>query len=307
MKHSIKITLVLLGMFIIAQLLGLVVVNLYSPHVQIITSANGTTENVTAYNLPYGFEPPQAVSPSSTVLQICIALIIAITAMFLLMKYGATSILRGWFFIVVALALGVTLNAFIQNFAYSSIIALVIAIPVSFLKIFQRNMWVHNISELLIYPGIAAIFVPFLNVWTAVVLLVIISIYDIYAVWHSGIMQKMAKYQIKTLRLFSGFYVPYLGKKERELISKMQKSSKMKNKKVKVNLAILGGGDVVFPIIMAGVALQAWGLMPALCVTLGATLGLAYLFYSGDKGKFYPAMPFITIGCFIGLILGHLI
>jgi presenilin-like A22 family membrane protease len=83
---------------------------------------------------------------------------------------------------------------------------LVIALPLAFTKIYGRNFLVHNLTELFIYPGIAAVFVPILNIWTIIVLLILISIYDMWAVWHSGIMQKMAKYQINQLKIFSGFY-----------------------------------------------------------------------------------------------------
>lgn len=307
MKHSVKITLMLLSMFVIAQLIGILVATLYAPHVVQVTDQNGTLVNVTTYNLPYGMNPPQDVNPSTSLVSIIVAVIIAVVAMFFLMRYGATLFLRLWFFVVIALALGITFNAFIQNVGYSSIIALVIAIPISFFKVFQRNILLHNITELLIYPGIAVIFIPLLNLWTVCLLLIFISFYDMYAVWHAGFMQKMAKYQIKTLRVFSGFFVPYVGKKEKELIKNAQRSKKASNRKVKVNIAILGGGDVVFPIILAGVVLYTLGLIPALLVSLGATIALAFLFYVSEKGKFYPAMPFITIGCFIGLLIGYLI
>ena len=164
-----------------------------------------------------------------------------------------------------------------------------------------------NITELFIYPGIASIFVPLLNIWTVVLLLILISIYDIYAVWHAGFMQKMAQYQIKKLKFFTGFFVPYLGKKQRDLIKGAASNSKLKNKKIKVNVAILGGGDVVFPIILAGVVLNSLGLIQAIIISIGATIALAWLFYISEKGKFYPAMPFISIGCLIALGLALLI
>ncbi|MBU2503609.1 MAG: hypothetical protein KJ879_00960, partial [Nanoarchaeota archaeon] len=79
-------------------------------------------------------------------------------------------------------------------------------------------------------------------------------------------------------------------------------------------------GDVVFPIITAGVVLKTvsvslpfglkdftGGIGPALFVILGATLGLTYLFFFSEKKKFYPAMPFITAGIVIGMVLGYLI
>ena len=65
----------------------------------------------------------------------------------------------------------------------------------------------------------------------------------------------------------------------------------LKNKKVKVNLAILGGGDIIFPIIASGVMLKTLGLGAALLVLLGATLGLAYLFFLAKKRKYYYQNP----------------
>ena len=76
---------------------------------------------------------------------------------------------------------------------------------------------------------------------------------------------------------------------------------------MKVSLAILGGGDVVFPIITAGVVMNALGFIPALMVVIGATIALSLLFLYSTKGKFYPAMPFITAGLFVGIAVAYLI
>ena len=296
-------------MFFVAQLIGLLVINSYAPQTKQVTNEQGELVNITTYNLPFGTDPPEDISPKTSLLSIIIAIFIAVSLMFILMKYKAELFLRLWFFFVVTLALAITINAALLHFFIPPYISLIIALPFSFLKIFKRNIIIHNITELLIYPGIAAIFVPLLNVWTIILLLILISVYDMYAVWHSGIMQKMAKYQIQQLRIFSGFFVPYLGKKESELVKKFKNSNSksMKNKKIKVSVAILGGGDVVFPIILAGVVLRALGPIQALIISIGATLALALLFYYSEKGKFYPAMPFISTGCFIALVVAYLI
>ncbi|PIN93774.1 hypothetical protein COU54_01945 [Candidatus Pacearchaeota archaeon CG10_big_fil_rev_8_21_14_0_10_31_24] len=304
MKHSVLITILLIAMFFIAQLIGIAVVSVYSPQTIEVTNDNGQIENQTIYNLPYGLDPPPENNPSSNLISIVVALAVAITLIFFLMKFNAEIFLRLWFFIVIALALGISLNAAVINIPYSTLIVLILAIPLAYFKIFKPNMIVHNITELLIYPGIAAIFVPLLNVFTIIILLIFISLYDMYAVWHSGFMQKMANYQIKTLKLFSGFFIPYLRNKEKVTIVK-NKSKSIKSKSVKVNVAILGGGDVVFPIMVAGVVLRQFSLIPALIVALCATLALAGLFYISEKGKFYPAMPFISVGCFIALGIIH--
>ena len=303
-------------MFLVTQLIGLYVVSNYST----TRIENGDIVNVSGQPLPYGLETPEIEKPSdyqSVFYMILFAFIIAITIIFFLTKIKAEFILKAWFFLVVTLALGITFNSFFQ-IKYAWLIALAIALPLAFLKIFKRNFLLHNATELLIYPGIAAIFVPILNFWTILILLGIISLYDMWAVWHSGIMQKMAKYQINTLKIFSGFFVPYLSKKIRMKI-KEAKKSKSKKKSIKVNIALLGGGDVIFPLITAGVILKTkvslpfglhefiGGFIPALFVIGGAMLGLGFLFFISKKKKFYPAMPFITAGILLGIILSYLI
>lgn len=308
MKHTIKITLFLLSLFLLAQFIGLYVVNYYSP----VKILNGEKINVSAPSLPYGFQTPDLNSTgefNQALASILFAFIIAISLMLLLTKIKARFFLRLWFFLVVSLALGITLNAFVPDFAYKIWAISAFAIAFAFLKIYRRNFIIHNTTELLIYPGIAAVFVPIFNIYTIFVILIIISLYDMWAVWHSGIMQKMAKYQINHLNIFSGFFVPYLSENMKDKIAKMKPSEKerLKDKKIKVNVAILGGGDIVFPIIAAGVVLKTLGLMPALLVTLGATLGLSYLIFFSEKKKFYPAMPFITMGIFLGALVGYFI
>lgn len=294
-------------MFLITQFIGLFVISVYTPTTVQIHSENGTIINQTSYNLPLGLDPPQDTNPKVNIISIIIAFIFAIVIMLVLMNFKAELILRFWFLIVIMIALTLTLNAGFMQFTNNALmLAVLIAIPIAILKVFQRNIILHNITELLIYPGIAALFVPLLNIWTTVILLIIISAYDMYAVWHAKFMQKMAKYQINQVKVFSGFFVPYLSKKDRIEMEKAKKS-KLKNKKMKVNVAILGGGDVIFPIILAGVVFNVFGLLSALIISLGATIALATLFYYSEKGKFYPAMPFITAGLFIALGIVYLI
>jgi presenilin-like A22 family membrane protease len=308
MKHNLQITIILLAMFIVTQFIGLYVVDHYSS----VKVVNGNVINVSAPSLPFGLETPEVEKDNEFYIflpSIILAFIIAIFLVFLLSKIKAEFILKLWFFVVVMIALGISLYAFLPSFKYSTIIILAIVFPLAFIKIYKRNFLVHNLTELFVYPGIAAIFVPILNIWTIIALLIIISIYDVWAVWHSGIMQKMAKYQINKLKIFSGFFVPYISKKLRIKLKEMRKSQKGKKskKKIKVNIAILGGGDVIFPIITAGVMLKTLGLIPALFVIIGATLGLSYLFFFAAKKKFYPAMPFITTGIFVGIILSYIL
>ena len=312
MKHNSKITLILLAMFLVTQLIGLAVVYAYTPIVEQV-EVDGQLVNVTTNPLPYNLEPPKT-EPLSALTSIVIAFVIAIIFIFLLTKFKAAMIIRLWFFFVVTLVMAISLNALFQFVTPSSaILAIILSLPLAVYKIFKRNIILHNLTELLIYPGIAVVFIPLLNVWTIIILLILISLYDMWAVWHSGFMQKMASFQINELKIFGGFFVPYLTKKQRVQIKnakqqmKLSKRDKKRMGSMKVNLAILGGGDVVFPIITAGIILRVMGLTEALIVVAAATIALALLFLFSQKGKFYPAMLFITAGLLIGIGLAYLV
>ena len=223
MKHNTKITTILISMFIITQIIGIFVIYAYSQGI----------------DLPYGMQPPTDFQQNNNlavgISSLFFSFLIAILVFILLMKLKAETFIRLWFFIVTVLALGLTINIIliyiikIPSFVdYISYLALVIALPLAYIKIFRRNMIVHNSTELLIYPGIAAVFVVLLaNLFGSfliigmVLVLLAISIYDFWAVWHSEIMQKMAKYQINTLKFFTGFFIPYASEKDKLKIKKV--------------------------------------------------------------------------------------
>jgi presenilin-like A22 family membrane protease len=324
MKHDIKIVGIILAMFIITQFIGLYVINYYSP----VKVVDNVQENITSSNqLPFGLEPPPESNQANiwqTLLYIIPSFVIAISIFFILTKFKAEIVLKIWFFIVVIIALSTSIISFFHSSALVFlIISLAIAIPLAFFKIYRRNFLVHNLTELLIYPGIAAVFVALLSsadnpdrgIYSIIVLLILISIYDLWAVWHSGIMQKMAKYQINKLKIFAGFFIPYVSGKLRMKFKKMKKSDK-RNRKIKINVALLGGGDVIYPLIAAGVVLRKFGFtsvlglelpLASLLIVLGAVLGLSYILFFGERKKAYPAMPFISAGVFVALGLCYLI
>lgn len=292
-----------MSMFITTQLIGLFVISFY---------------NAPDKQLPYGMEPPEEIKTETSFISILFAFAIAISLFFLLTKIKAEKFIRIWFFVVTVIAISLTLNVvlFKFNLIYTNFIALIFALPLAYIKIFKRDLLVHNITELIIYPGIAAVFVPILGILGIIILLFAISIYDIWAVWQSKFMQRMAKYQINKLKFFTGFFVPYAGKKQRakiKLIKQKYKTKKalekhFKNAKIKINLAILGGGDIIFPIITAGIFYKVYALIwPALIITISATLGLLGLFILAKKGKYYPAMPFLTIAMYSGMLINWLV
>jgi len=261
MKHNLKITFILLGLFILAQLIGLVIVDIYNTQ-----------------QLPYGIEKPHVENEQTSFLPMIIFILIATVLFVLLMRFKANRLWKYWFFFSVVLCLLIAFGSFLNQ-----LMALILAIFLGYYKIFKPNIIVHNFSELFIYGGLAAVFVPIFNVFSISVLFVLIMIYDMIAVWKTKHMVKMAKFQSK-LKIFTGLLIPY-----------------------KKGVAILGGGDIGFSLLFAGTVLKYHGFLSGTIVVLFAALGLLSLLLLAEKKKFYPAMPFIGIGCFVGYLVSMLV
>ena len=166
---------------------------------------------------------------------------------------------------------------------------------------------VHNLTELFIYPGIALLLVPLLNVFYAFILLVLISIYDAYAVWKSKHMVTMAKFA-KSSNLFPGLAISY-DSKSGDIVKKNINKKNKSRKSKEVRSGILGGGDIAFPLIFSSVFLVSliqgglhflWALFFSFLVSLFSAAALFLLFIFGKRDKYYPAMPFISAGVFVG-------
>ena len=280
MKHSVSITLIILATFLLAQFIGLAVLYKY------IDPAKSREEGKTVFkDLPIGERPP--VNENTSFIPIIIAVLLGTGLMLLLIKYRWVLVWKVWFLLAVIIALTVAWSVFV-----APIFAFLLALIVGIWKVFKPNVWVHNLTELFIYGGLAAIFSPLFNLTSVSILLILIAIYDAYAVWKSKHMVTLAKSQTDA-KVFAGLLIPYtLGK-----IAPVKRTLR----KIKVRTAILGGGDIGFPLIFAGVVLKEIGLWQSVVIPFFALAGLALLLFTADEKKFYPAMPYISAGCFLGL------
>ncbi|MEM4181636.1 MAG: presenilin family intramembrane aspartyl protease [Candidatus Pacearchaeota archaeon] len=286
MKHKFSITLIILGMFLITQTFGLFLIS--RGDLPEFIRGEGEQKNITGF------------------FNILIAFIISLTFFFFLIQYKWKFFIKIWFGLIIFISLTVTFYAFLIIFFKESDIvlfySLLLSIIFTFLKILRPSVVIHNITEIFIYSGVSLIFVHYLTPFYAVLFLILISFYDMWAVWHTGIMQKMAKFQMEEVKIFNGFLIPYLTK---EIRNKIKQSKKRGHKKIKIKvpLAILGGGDIAFTLIPAGVFLLSYGVLPAVFVVLGGFLGLCFIMFFSEKKKAYPAMPFITSGIFLMLFV----
>ena len=290
MKYDYKTIFILISLFFISQVVGLGI--LYKD--MKIEVVNGTQQVIYPETI---LGPRPEVSGWESFAWIISSIGVSTILLLVIIKIGIVKIWKllffGSIFLAISIALGVLINP---------ILALITALILALIKIFKPNFVVHNISEVLMYSGIAVLLVPLFEIKWAIALLLTISLYDIYAVFKSKHMITMAKFQLKS-KVFAGIMVPY-------------KAVKIKGEKKgeKVSGAIIGGGDVAFPLIFSGVVMGSLvkvgqigeiAFLKTLIIPLFICATLLFLLFKGKQGKFYPAMPFVTAGCLIayGIIL----
>jgi len=260
MKYSMLTMTLIITLFLIAEIFGLFV-----------------TSHFLFNDLPYGLRAPEVQQEASP--WFFIAAIVVVTLVFLfLRKFKFDLIIKVWFFAAILISISVSLSVFIAGW-----MAFIVALAITIMKFKERDIYIHNIGEVLIYGGVVSLFAPVLNITAVIILLLAISLYDFIAVNLTKHMVKLAKAQ-QSLGIFSGIIVAY-----------------------KNEAAILGGGDIAFTLLFATVALKDVGIPSALFVIYGATIALVILMCIGKKKKFYPAMPFITAGSLLGFLISILI
>lgn len=310
MKHPFTTTVILITLFVAAQVIGISLLTLNIGGIQ-----TDSGERIVVHDSTIVGERPQ-VSGAGGLLFIAIGVLFGTIAVLLLIRFSAFRLWKAWFLLAVFLALSVAFGVLMPP-----LIAYLLAGILALWKIFRPNPIVHNFTEIFLYAGIAILISPIFDVWWAIILLLLISVYDIIAVWHSKHMVTMAKAQAER-NLFAGLHIPSNSKPEEKntfgastktpaKTGKTNTAPDKKNTKMAKNShAILGGGDIAFPLIFSG-AVMTWlieeqglsiaqALTGSLTVTVCTTIALTILFWKAQKEKFYPAMPFLSLGCFVG-------
>lgn len=321
MKHALKITIFLILIFLITQLVGLLTVN---KHIAVSVDEE-TGLQVIAHPPTFAGEAYEPENKSTSFIYIVLGVLIGTAFLFLLIKFNIGKVWKYWFLLAVFITLAVSFGVYV-NYWIAGILALLLALW----KVYKPNPWVHNITEVFVYTGLAVLFLPLLNLTAMVVVLLIISVYDMIAVWKSKHMVKLAQFQTES-RLFAGLFIPYQETKKgtkilastqhkadkeipppKSTLSKKGKKSTLLVKS-KAKSAILGGGDIAFPLLFSSTVMEylilsagfakpyALGLTGITSLTTAGAL--LFLLLKAEKDKFYPATPFVTVGCFIGLAI----
>ena len=308
MKHDWCITGMLVLIFFCAQLIGLSIISQYVDIQQ--TAETGKTVQK-AQDIDQIIARPEVENETYAFIPIIIAVLVGTILVLLLAKFRLHKIWNAWFFLAILIGLSYALHPYIAKalravgvstptFTIGATLAL--GILLAYLKVVRKNLLVHNVTEIFVYGGIAALFMNILNIQAAFILLLLISVYDMYAVWKSKHMVRLAEFQAES-RLFAGLFIP----KGKVDMRKVSLKPAGKSKKVTASHAVLGGGDIAFPLLFTGAVLKYTNdPVAALLIVVFSTIALALLLIFSKKEKFYPAMPFLTAGCFAGFLVALL-
>ena len=268
--------------------------------------------------------PRPETQGAGSFLYIVLGLGIGTVLLLLIIKFGKVNIMKIWFFLAIFIATSISLGIFLPK-----LVAIILGVILAIIKIWRYNLFLHNIIEILTYAGIAVLLVPILNVLWCSILLIAISIYDFIAVRKSKHMIKMAKFQTKS-KIFAGLLIPYSSKAIKKEDIELRPPKKVEIKKIPLppktskeaktetgpRTAILGGGDIAFPLLFTGVVMESFirtgttitgAFLQSLIIVIAVTISLALLFFLAKRDKFYPAMPILSAGCFIGYLIAILI
>ncbi len=320
MKHALPVTLAIFLLFISSQVVGLWILS-QNMGITVLPTGEVKVEPKDQWERP-------DVKGIGSVLYIAGAIFLGTVLILLVIRFRKRILWKAWLFLAVWLTITLSLGVFLDPR-----LAFAVGMALAFLKFFRPNVVVHNLTEVFLYSGIAVLLVPILELIWVVVLLLIISLYDFIAVFKSKHMVEMAKFQ-STVNVFAGLSIPYSlkdgapklvslkspeGEEELEFLAagKKGKPARKRPEGEETKTAILGGGDIAFPMIFAGVLMQelvrkhALPLGVAFASSLGVSLcagaALLALLSFGRKDTFYPAMPYLTAGCLAGTVAVYLI
>lgn len=199
-------------------------------------------------------------------------------------------------FYILAIALG---NLYFFGLWFSVwIVFPLIAVLIYFL-VKKPSAIIHNLAFIFAVSGMAAVVGLQLAPKEIILMLLFFSIYDFIAVYKTKHMVKMAEVMVEN-KAIVGLVIPQKTSDFKANLNKMP---------IKGNFMILGGGDVVFPLILA-VSMLNQGILQFFIIIGFSLLGLLavfLIFISKKQRTPMPALPPIALACIIGYVVTKLI
>ncbi|PJE69464.1 MAG: hypothetical protein COU98_01925 [Candidatus Staskawiczbacteria bacterium CG10_big_fil_rev_8_21_14_0_10_38_10] len=254
---------------------------------------------ITASKLSQFLKVQEVPLPSLSLKDFLVFFLVATFSLYLLaslkkFQKGKEAIYKILFILAIFWGGGVVLSLWIGDF-----LAILIILILVFFWLKSPLVLIHDLVIILGLAGAGSILGIGFDPRMIIILLVIFSIYDFIAVCKTKHMVKMAREMIEKKVVF-GLIVP------------VNISDFLQNlKKVKFGgrFLILGGGDVVFPLLLSVSIIQG-GVLKSLIVAIFSLIGLfaTYKLFIGQKVRQpIPALPLIALFSVIGYLITRLI
>jgi len=229
--------------------------------------------------------------------------------------FGAVALLGVILFLVPISKLRIALRImFAFLFSWGMFIALGLSLPIpaaslisvagGLMWLFMPRVWLHNLLMIFALVSLGSVFGFLLSPWTAIFLMLVISIYDILAV-RFGYMLWLAK-RLSDSETLPAFVIPRRTSSWNLNLRQAGFKQLFEDSSAEREFSILGGGDIGFPLLLVVSVFFSYGFTSSAIVAGFSVLGLigAYwiqLFFL--RGKPMPALPPIFFMSLIGFLI----
>jgi presenilin-like A22 family membrane protease len=190
----------------------------------------------------------------------------------------------------------------------SVIIASTISLTAGLLWFFRPKVWLHNLLMMFALASAGSVFGRLFSPWTAMSFMLVISVYDVLAV-RFGYMMWLVK-RLSEFEALPAFFLPKRISSWNLNLKQATLKKLLEDRPDVREFAVLGGGDIGFPLLLTASVFFTYGLTSALIVAMFSLGGLAsaYLIHlTVLKGKPTPALPPITFVSLIGFLIIYLV
>jgi presenilin-like A22 family membrane protease len=184
------------------------------------------------------------------------------------------------------------------------VVAYPVAIAAGLAWLLWPRVWLHDLLLLIALAGAGSVFGFFFAPWTFMVFMLVIAVYDVLAV-RFGFMVWMAD-RLSESTTLPAFILPRQAGEWQSRLQSVRMDDLKKKPPDRREYAILGGGDIGFPLMLVASVFFKADLAGAVLVGAFALAGLMSAFLIQSlwlKGKPMPALPPIALFSLVGFLL----
>ncbi|MEM2963392.1 MAG: presenilin family intramembrane aspartyl protease [Candidatus Anstonellales archaeon] len=254
--------------------------------------------------MEFNISPTEDVNSISNAFFIFIYMMVGAAALFVVLKvYKGIILFNIINFLVVFLGSNVVFlvmfNHFDIPFNLSILYSILVSLLLAGLNILRSE--INNFAAIISSSGVGALFGFSIGFYPAIVLVVLLAIYDYWAVFKT-------KHMIKFATEFGKRKLPFfVSSKETRRIKEKLESSKgvvEVEKEVEGGSISLGTGDIAIPVMLAVSSYDAFGFEGVIAVFIGCVFGLSAIVSMVYKNRiFLPAIPPICLGGLLSLLV----